>query len=93
MWAAIKQRLEIVAADLRRLDTAALGAAVNVEAAPIREAVTGAMRELAAAVALLPPPDPLEIARVPCPFCAQMIMPAATLCGFCWHKTARPAGE
>ena len=24
--------------------------------------------------------------RIPCPFCQQMIMPAATLCGFCWRK-------
>lgn len=27
-------------------------------------------------------PAPL---RVPCDFCGRQIMPAATLCGFCWH--------
>jgi hypothetical protein len=25
------------------------------------------------------------IHRVPCDFCGRLIMPAATLCGFCWH--------
>jgi hypothetical protein len=27
-----------------------------------------------------------EAGRVPCSFCGQAIMSAATLCGFCWRK-------
>jgi hypothetical protein len=28
--------------------------------------------------------------RVPCSFCGKMIMPNATLCGFCWRRRDVP---
>jgi uncharacterized OB-fold protein len=30
--------------------------------------------------------EPADVSRVPCSFCGQLIVPAATLCGFCWRK-------
>ncbi|HVZ85837.1 MAG TPA: hypothetical protein VHG72_02640 [Polyangia bacterium] len=91
-WTALEQRLEVVAASLRGLAATAAAGADNLEAAPVREAVAGAMHQLAEAVSLLlRASDPGRVARVPCRFCAQMIMPAATLCGFCWRKLV-PAG-
>ena len=41
------------------------------------------MNELDGAVRLLSAPG--GIARVGCSFCGRMVMPAATLCGFCWR--------
>jgi len=65
----------------------------SVETAPVREAVTSAMHQLAEAVGLLPQAaEAVVLARVPCRFCGQMIMPAATLCGFCWRKLPSTAG-
>jgi hypothetical protein len=49
----------------------------------MRGVVTAAMNELDGAVRLLS--EPGEIARIGCRFCGRMIMPAATLCGFCWR--------
>jgi hypothetical protein len=34
-----------------------------------------------------------EVGRVSCSFCGQMIMPAATLCGFCWRKRTPTAAQ
>jgi hypothetical protein len=31
-----------------------------------------------------------EVPRVACTFCGSMIMPTATLCGFCWLRRADP---
>jgi hypothetical protein len=36
--------------------------------------------------------EPTPVARVPCSFCGQMIMPAATLCGSCWRKRTPTTG-
>jgi hypothetical protein len=41
------------------------------------------MNELDGPVRLLS--EPGEIARIGCRFCGRMIMPAASLCGFCWR--------
>ena len=29
--------------------------------------------------------------RVPCSFCGRLMMPTATLCGFCWRRRDEPA--
>jgi len=58
------------------------GALVRDQAAAARSQVDDAVRLLAHGHA----GESLPVERTPCPFCGQMIMPAATLCGFCWRK-------
>ena len=58
------------------------GALVRGRAATARSHVDEAVRLLAHGHA----GEALPVERVPCSFCGQMIMPAATLCGFCWRK-------
>lgn len=87
--AAALQRLHTAQESLHHLDlllaardSAVGGAMVRGRAAAARTQVDEAVRLLAHAHA----GEPLPVERVPCSFCAQMIMPAATLCGFCWRK-------
>jgi hypothetical protein len=90
--AAIQQQLQEVVEGLRIL----AGMARPGEAAIATTAVNGAVVALRAQVdevvrlnALADgEPDPM---RVPCPFCRQLIMRRATLCGFCWRKLVPPA--
>ena len=73
---------------LHRLDVLLLAAVdggdgatrVRDHAATARSQVDEAVRLLANGAA------PSLVARVPCSFCGQMIVSAATLCGFCWRK-------
>jgi len=63
-------------------DGAIGGAPVRSRAAAARSQVDEAVRLLAHGQA----GESLPVERTPCRFCGQMIMPAATLCGFCWRK-------
>jgi hypothetical protein len=80
---AARRHLELAQAGLRRLDTPASVAGGEPTAGVMRGVVTAAMNELDGAVRLLS--EPGEIARIGCRFCGRMIMPSATLCGFCWR--------
>src|SRR5438552_7799210 len=80
---AARRHLELAQAGLRRLDTPVSTAGGEPTASVMRGVVTAAMNELDGAVRLLS--EPGEIARIGCRFCGRMIMPAATLCGFCWR--------
>ncbi|HEX3902154.1 MAG TPA: hypothetical protein VH853_04835 [Polyangia bacterium] len=85
--AAIKQRLEEVVAGLRIL----AGMAQPGEPALAPATVNGAVMALRAQVdevVRLSALDDSQSApvRVPCPFCQQLIMPTAILCGFCWRR-------
>ena len=81
--AAARHHLEVAQAGLRRLDATASTAGAGPTTSGVPVAVTAAMNELDGAVRLLSAPG--EIARVGCRFCGRMVMPAATLCGFCWR--------
>jgi hypothetical protein len=80
--AAARRHLEVAQAGLRRLDAGASTAGGEPAPNLVRVAIKAAMNELDGAVTLLSAPD--GIARVSCRFCGRMVMPAATLCGFCW---------
>ncbi len=82
-----RQRLEAAQLGLRQLDATALAGGAAIAAGVVRGALTIVKNDLDGAVSLLSGPG--EIARVGCPFCGRMVMPAATLCGFCW-RVLRP---
>jgi hypothetical protein len=85
---AARRHVGLAQAGLRGLNIAASPAGAEPTAGVMRGVVTAAMNELDGAVRLLT--EPGEIARIGCRFCGRMIMPAATLCGFCW-RTLSPA--
>jgi hypothetical protein len=80
--AAIKQRLEEVVAGLRIL----AGMAQPGEPALAPATVNGAVMALRAQVESALDDSQSAPVRVPCPFCQQLIMPTAILCGFCWRR-------
>ena len=80
---AARRHLELAQAGLRALDTTASAAGSVPTPSVIRGLVAGALNELDGAVRLLS--EPAEIGRIGCRFCGRMIMPAASLCGFCWR--------
>ena len=82
---AARRCLETARVGLRAFEAAAAGHA-TVPGALVHDAVTSAMNDLDAAASLLVPAG--EVARVACRFCDKMIMPDATLCGFCWRAPA-----
>jgi hypothetical protein len=73
-----QHRVEAAQVALRGLD-----ATVSPTAGVVHGALAIAMNELDGAVSLLAAPG--AIARIACRFCARMITPAATRCGFCWR--------
>jgi hypothetical protein len=89
--AAARRHLEVVQVGLRKLDAAAVAGGVEMASIAVHGAVTAAMNELDGAVNLLSAPG--EIARVGCRFCGRLIMPAASLCGFCWRALTPTASS
>jgi hypothetical protein len=89
--AAARRRLEVVQEGLRGLDATASASGADVRTSIVHGAVTAAINELDGAVSLLSAPG--ETARIPCRFCGRLVMPAATLCGFCWRALSRPASS
>ena len=87
--AAIKQHLEEVLEGLRIL----AGRAQPGEVVLVPSTVNGALVALRAQVdevirlSALADAEAAPV-RVPCPFCQQLVMPTATVCGFCWRKLA-----
>jgi len=81
--AAARHHVEVAQAGLRRLDATASTSGGDPATSVVHVAVTAAMNELDGAVRLLSAPG--EIARIGCRFCGRLVMPAATLCGFCWR--------
>ena len=90
--AAIKQQLEGVVEGLRILagmaqpgEVVLAPATVNGAVVALRAQVNEVVRLSALAHGQSAP------VRVPCPFCQQLVMPTATVCGFCWRKLAPAA--
>lgn len=54
----------------------------------VRTAITTAVGALDGAAQALDASSP-DAARIPCPFCGNRVMRAATVCGSCWHKLDR----
>ena len=90
---AVFRQLHAAQESLRRLGDLLAAGGGSVEATLARGPATAAQSQVDEAVRLLAlRVEPSEIARVACSFCGQMIMPAATLCGFCWHKRTPLSG-
>jgi hypothetical protein len=84
---AVFQQLHAAQESLHRLGAllAVVGGSVDVTVA--RGPTAAAQSQVDEGVRLLAlGGEPSEVGRVACSFCGQMIMPAATLCGFCWRK-------
>jgi hypothetical protein len=81
--AGARRHLEVVQAGLRQLDASATTGGADVASSVVRGAIKAAMNELDGAVLLLSAPG--EAARVGCRFCGRLVMPTATLCGYCWR--------
>lgn len=81
--AGARRHLEVVQAGLRQLDAAALTGGADMASSAVHGAITAAMNELDGAVTLLSGPG--DLARIGCRYCGRMVMPTATLCGFCWR--------
>lgn len=84
-----RHRIEAVQAELRQLDTTVSTSGPSLAPVLVHRALVTAMNGLDGAVGLLSAPD--TIARIGCRFCGRMIMPAATLCGFCWRTLSHTA--
>jgi hypothetical protein len=88
-----RRHLDAARAALRSLDDMAMPQGVTLSGKVVSQHLGVAMNELSGvdqqmslvSSALLDPP------RVPCSFCGKMIMPTATLCGFCWRRRDVPA--
>jgi len=81
--AAARRHLEVVQAGLRQLDATASTGGAGVASGVVHGAIKAAMVELDGAVILLSVAG--DSARIGCRFCGRLIMPAATLCGYCWR--------
>ncbi|HET6146645.1 MAG TPA: hypothetical protein VFH68_03880 [Polyangia bacterium] len=79
-----KQSLQGAEVALRRLLAAASPVGASVSADQIRGAGENVVRALAEVDKALT--GDAEPARIACPSCARKVMPAATLCGFCWRR-------
>jgi hypothetical protein len=83
---AVSQQLHAAQESLHRLDVL-LAADGNLGSALVRGRAATARTHVDEAVRLLAQGgEPPDVSRVPCSFCGQLIVPAATLCGFCWRK-------
>jgi len=84
--AAMFQQIYAEQESLRRLHDLLVAGDGTVDALVLTRAATaGSQVKDAVSVFALRDETP-EVGRVPCSFCGHMIMSAATLCGFCWHK-------
>ena len=81
---AAKRSLEGAELAMRRLQSAVTADIPAFPADQLRSATKTAMSALADLGRALSAGD-VEISRVACPSCGRMVMPAATLCGFCWR--------
>ena len=79
-----KQSLQSAEVALRALLAAATPGGAAVSADQLRGAGQNVVRALAEVDRALT--GDAAPARIACPHCARKIMPAATLCGFCWHR-------
>lgn len=90
---AVFQQLHAAQESLHRLGALLPAGGGSVEATLVRGPATAAQSQVDEAVRLLALRDePSEVGRVACSFCGRMIMPAATLCGFCWRKRTPVTG-
>ena len=90
---AVFRQLHAAQESLPRLGALLAAGDGSVDATLVRGPASAAQSQVDEAVRLLAlRGEPSEVARVACAFCKQMIMPAATLCGFCWHKR-QPTGR
>lgn len=80
--AGVRRHLEVVQAGLRQLDATASTGGADM-ASVVHGVVKAAMNELDGAVLLLSGSG--EAGRIGCRHCGRMVMPAATLCGYCWR--------
>jgi hypothetical protein len=82
------QQLRAAQEGLHQLDALITACDGAVGATLVRDRAAAARSQVDEAVRLLANEEEAsrQPARVPCSFCGQMIMPAATLCGFCWRK-------
>ena len=88
-----RRSLQAARAALRSLDDLASPEGVSLSGEIISHHLGVAMNELNVVDRQMPPDlaaQP-EAERVPCAYCGNMIMPTATLCGFCWHRRYPPA--
>jgi hypothetical protein len=90
---ATQRHLDAARAALRSLDDMASPEGVTLSGKIVSHYLTVALDELSGmdqqvSIDSSTPPDPL---RVACTFCGRMIMPSATLCGFCWRRRGGPA--
>ena len=81
-----RRHLQAARVTLRELGSLASVAGGSLSGATVTAEVTRILTELEGVDSEAP-----SVRRVPCDFCGRLIMPAATLCGFCWH--ARAAGS
>ena len=86
--AGVRHHLEVVQAGLRQLDATASTGGAGVASSVVHGAIKAAMSELDGAVLLLSGPG--EASRIGCRFCGRMVMPTATLCGYCWRALTPP---
>jgi hypothetical protein len=83
--AVARRHLDAARAALRDLGSGSIAdSAIVVARTLVHSAVHVAMNELDGLDRALAPDEP-GIQPIACPFCANRIMPAATLCGFCWR--------
>jgi hypothetical protein len=89
----IKRHFDAARAALQALEQTATANGPDVPAAIVVKQLRLAMDALNAIDGLRSQDDATspEPTRVPCSFCGKLIMPAATLCGFCWRRKAEPA--
>jgi len=90
--AAIFRQLHAAQECLHDLDVLLAAGEGSVGATLVRGRAAAARSQVDEALRLLAHGEPTRVARVPCSFCGQMIMPAATLCGFCWRKRTPTTG-
>jgi hypothetical protein len=80
---AARRHLQAARVTLRELGSLASVAGSSLSGATVGAEVTRVLIELEGFDSETP-----AVSRVPCDFCGRLIMPAATLCGFCWHARA-----
>jgi hypothetical protein len=76
---------------LRQLAAAASSGGNSLSTEVVRGAVQiaiSSLDEVGRSLAL----DEPDVQRVACPFCGNLVMPAASLCGFCWRKLTPKSG-
>ena len=84
---AVFRQLHAAQESLHRLDVLLAAGDCNVGAALVRGRAAAARTQVDEAVRLLAQGgEPPDASRVACSFCGQLIVAAATLCGFCWRK-------